>query len=106
MKSQECEEKASDGDAWLTKRTDGSFVIDDFSSIISYSPRVSPPFKAAGREWKIKVYPRGWGWPKFLALDEIKKRGWLHDGRLVVTASIREATSSSSEEATSSSSEE
>ena len=26
------------------------------------------------------------GWMKFLALDEIEKGGWLHDGKLVVTA--------------------
>ena len=125
--------------------SDGSFVIDDFSSITSEDRLYSPPFKAAGREWIIWVDPRGWGagkgthlavvlklvgggeidatyelavvgegkvqkkvgalsckeeetggfsgslgfvegWMKFLALDEIKKGGWLHDGKLVVTA--------------------
>ena len=123
--------------------SDGSFVIDDFSSITSDAPLYSPPFTAAGHEWRIEVNPRGdddgkgthlsvylelvgsdaidatyelavvskgkvkkktapggyafkpggsWGWRKFLALDEIKKGGWLHDGKLVVTANIRDST--------------
>ena len=34
-----------------------------------------------------------WGYDKFLALDEIEKGGWLHGGKLVVTASnIRETS--------------
>ena len=50
--------------AHLVKGRDGSFVIDDFSSITSDDTLYSPPFKAAGREWKISVRPRGDGGAK------------------------------------------
>ena len=41
------------------KQSDGHFEIDNFASITSDAPLYSPPFKAAGREWRISVDPRG-----------------------------------------------